>query len=267
MLNIILKNFKYEIPFFNTFKAHMGGIAISDYTPSRTGYFYASLILRQNDNIPLHIGLSSIISSNAVEFTFKVVGAISALFYLILIVRSHLTVELYLVLIFVTLLMLSIAITLILVLWWERASNLLSKFERVPYLKRILQKIQEIQVESKKLKPLLWKIVVLSFIIWILKGLTWFFFFISLGIKKITLIECMLLQPLITAFSFIPLFPSGIGVQEVGIIFVLGILTVPPPQAIAFDLLLRSTMLFNILGLFFALSVNRASGHNVRDIK
>jgi hypothetical protein len=98
MLNIILKNFKYEISFFNTFKAHMGGIAISDYTPSRTGYFYASLILKRNENIPLQTSLSSIVSSNAVEFTFKVIGAVFALFYLIWIIQSHLSVEMYLIL-------------------------------------------------------------------------------------------------------------------------------------------------------------------------
>ena len=80
-----------------------------------------------------------------------------------------------------------------------------------------------------KLKPIIWKILVLSMIIWVLKGLTWLFFFYSLGIEKINLIECMLLQPLITAFSFIPLFPSGLGLQEVGIVFILGIFDISPP--------------------------------------
>jgi uncharacterized protein (TIRG00374 family) len=152
-----------------------------------------------------------------------------------------------------------IAFSLIVVLWWERASHFLSVFEKFPYLKKVLQKFQEIQAESKKLKPIIWKIIVISLIVWFLKGLTWFFFLISLGITKINLIECMLLQPLVTAFSFIPLFPSGIGVQEVGMVFVLGIFQISPPLAIAFDLLLRSTILFNILGFLFALRVLRSS--------
>ena len=79
-MKIILANFEHNISFFNTFKAHMGGILASDYTPSRTGYFYASLILKKNDNIPLPTGLSSVVSSNAAEFTFKVIGVVCALF-------------------------------------------------------------------------------------------------------------------------------------------------------------------------------------------
>ncbi len=264
-MKIILTNLGHNISFASTFKAHMGGIAISDYTPSRIGYFYASLILKQNENIPIHSGLSSVISSNAVEFTFKVLGIVFALFYLIWIIQPNLSIEIYLILTLVTILMMVIAISLILVLWWERATNFFAIFEKIPYLRKILQKIKEIQIESKELKPIIWKIIVLSMIIWVLKGLTWFFFFLSLRIYEISLIECMLLQPLITAFSFIPLFPSGIGVQEIGIIFVLGIFDISPPLALAFDLLLRSTILFNLLGLFFALSVIRAS--NLQKLK
>jgi uncharacterized protein (TIRG00374 family) len=254
-MKIILANFEHNISFFSTFKAHMGGILASDYTPSRTGYFYASLILKRNNNVPLPTGLSSVISSNAVEFTFKVIGVVFALFYLIWFIRPLLSVNLYLILILVIILMAIITLCLILVLWWEGASNFMTFFERIPYLKKIIPKIQEIQIESMKLKPIIWKILILSMIIWVLKGLTWLFFFYSLGIDKINLIECMLLQPLVTAFSFIPLFPSGLGLQEVGIVFILGIFDISPQFAIAFDILLRSNMIFNLIGLFFVLDI------------
>jgi len=262
-MQIILENFEYNISFLSVFKAHMGGIITSEFTPSRTGYFYASLILKRNDNIPFEVGLSSVISSNVLEFTFKVVGVFLGIIYLIWVLKPLFSIEVYVLLVFIALLMLIITIILILALWWEKASNIIPIFEKVPYLNTVLKKIKEVQSESKKIKPILWKIIVISLIIWGIKGITWLFFFFSLGIYEISYFECMLLQPLVSAFSFIPLFPSGIGIQEIGIIFILGIFNISPPQAIAYDILLRSMFLFNLLGIFFVLSVIKSS--NAKD--
>jgi uncharacterized membrane protein YbhN (UPF0104 family) len=237
-MQIILENFEYNISFLSVFKAHMGGIITSEFTPSRTGYFYASLILKRNDNIPFEVGLSSVISSNVVEFTFKVVGVFLGIIYLVWVLKPLFSIEVYVLLVFIAILMLI-------------------------YLNTVLKKIKEVQSESKKIKPILWKIILISLIIWAIKGITWLFFFFSLGIFEISFFECMLLQPLVSAFSFIPLFPSGIGIQEIGIIFILGIFNISPPQAIAYDILLRSMFLFNLLGIFFVLSVIKSS--NAKD--
>jgi uncharacterized protein (TIRG00374 family) len=162
-------------------------------------------------------------------------------------------------LVLIAALMLIITIILILALWWDKASSIIPIFEKVPYLNKVLNKIKDVQTESKRIKPILWKIILISLIIWMIKGITWLFFFFSLGIYEISYFECMLLQPLVTAFSFIPLFPSGIGIQEIGIIFILGIFNISPPQAIAYDILLRSMFLFNIFGIFFVLDVMKSS--------
>jgi len=61
---------------------------------------------------------------------------------------------------------------------------------------------------------------------WMLKGFEWYFLGLSIGITNIGWLGFFLLHPLITAFGFVPLTPSGIGFQEgatVGIFLLLGV--------------------------------------------
>ncbi len=265
-LQLILKNFGCDISLRTTFWAHMGGIVVSDYTPSRSGYLYASLILKRKNNIPYQKSLSGIISSNAIEFILKTIGAALAIFYIILVISPDIPLELYFTLIFATSIMLTVTIVLTLILWWEKGSNFFSKFEKLPYLKKIFNKIQDIQQQSKEIKPIFWKVVIISLLIWILKGFTWLFFFFALNIFGISLIECILLQPLITALAFIPLFPSGFGIQEIGTIFILGIFNVSSPLAGAFSVLLRSMLVFNLLGIISVFDILRTSHEELESI-
>lgn len=265
-LQLILKNFGCDISLRTTFWAHMGGVVVSDYTPSRSGYLYASLILKRKNNIPYQKSLSGIISSNAIEFILKTIGAALAIFYIILVISPDIPLELYFTLIFATSIMLTVTIVLTLILWWEKGSNFFSKFEKLPYLKKIFNKIQDIQQQSKEIKPIFWKVVIISLLIWILKGFTWLFFFFALNIFGISLIECILLQPLITALAFIPLFPSGFGIQEIGTIFILGIFNVSSPLAGAFSVLLRSMLVFNLLGIISVFDILRTSHEELESI-
>lgn len=265
-LQLILKNFGCDISLRTTFWAHMGGVVVSDYTPSRSGYLYASLILKRKNNIPYQKSLSGIISSNAIEFILKTIGAALAIFYIILVISPDIPLELYFTLIFATSIMLTVTIVLTLILWWEKGSNFFSKFEKLPYLKKIFNKIQDIQQQSKEIKPIFWKVVIISLLIWILKGFTWLFFFFALNIFGISLIECILLQPIITALAFIPLFPSGFGIQEIGTIFILGIFNVSSPLAGAFSVLLRSMLVFNLLGIISVFDILRTSHEELESI-
>jgi uncharacterized membrane protein YbhN (UPF0104 family) len=56
-----------------------------------------------------------------------------------------------------------------------------------------------------------------------------------------------LIHPLVTALAFIPITPAGIGVQEFGIVGILGLLGVAAPLAGVFALLARGLLIFEDL--------------------
>ena len=66
---------------------------------------------------------------------------------------------------------------------------------------------------------------------------------LALGITYIPFIAYFLIHPLVTALGFVPITPAGAGVQEFGIIGILGLLGVPVGQAGAFALLARGLLI------------------------
>ncbi len=85
---------------------------------------------------------------------------------------------------------------------------------------------------------------------WILKGFEWWFLGYALGISQLTGIWWLaffLIHPLVTALAFIPITPAGIGVQEFGIVGILGLLGVAAPIAGVFALLARGLLIFEDL--------------------
>jgi uncharacterized membrane protein YbhN (UPF0104 family) len=60
-------------------------------------------------------------------------------------------------------------------------------------------------------------------------------------------IAYFLIHPLVTALAFVPITPAGAGVQEFGIIGVLGLLGVPVVTAGAFALLARGLLIIEDL--------------------
>ena len=56
-----------------------------------------------------------------------------------------------------------------------------------------------------------------------------------------------LIHPLVTALAFIPITPAGIGVQEFGIVGILGLLGVAAPIAGVFALMARGLLIFEDL--------------------
>jgi uncharacterized membrane protein YbhN (UPF0104 family) len=83
------------------------------------------------------------------------------------------------------------------------------------------------------------------------KGFEWYFIGLSVGINQISWIGYLLLHPLVTAMSFVPLTPSGFGFQEgvnVGLLFLLG---VPLAEAVTFTFLARFLLILqDLVGLY-----------------
>lgn len=124
------------------------------------------------------------------------------------------------------------------------------------YLKYILD-LGERTREIQKISPY---IISISFIGWLLRGLEWFFVARSLGEVTIGVIDALLLNPLLTILSLIPITPAGLGIQEAGIIGILVLMGVSLTGAAAFAFLTRFIeILIDLIGLksFFSLDTNR----------
>ena len=89
-------------------------------------------------------------------------------------------------------------------------------------------------MKTRRAIPEIFLITLLS---WVLKGFEWFFLGLSLGNNQYRMVGFFLLHPLITAFGFVPLTPSGIGFQEGAIVGIFLLLGVDIRLAVAFAIL------------------------------
>ncbi len=116
-------------------------------------------------------------------------------------------------------------------------------FERIPVIggitRKVSNKIFAFQEEAYKIKNLIMPITVLTLISWIVKGVEWYFIGLALNITQISFLGYFFLHPLITALSFVPITPSGIGFQEGGIVGILYLLGVGADISVVFALLAR----------------------------
>ena len=69
----------------------------------------------------------------------------------------------------------------------------------------------------------------------------------NLTVNRTWWLAFFLIHPLVTALAFIPITPAGIGVQEFGIVGILGLLGVAAPIAGVFALLARGLLIFEDL--------------------
>ena len=84
-------------------------------------------------------------------------------------------------------------------------------------------KLEEYKESAGSTSKAIPEIVSLTFSCWILKGFEWWFLGYALGIHIRSWLAFFLIHPLVTALAFIPITPAGIGVQEFGIVGILGL--------------------------------------------
>ena len=239
-LKLVLKSSGYKLGLGKVLSIQYGGMLASDFTPARSGYFAVPVMLA-SENVPMTVGLSSILGIQSIEFLIKMMGGILALVYLITMV--NLNMDLLILSSFGVGLMLLGAISIFLAMWSRRAVDIFTFFDRFPIINKIVRairpKILEFQKEAHKIRSIIVPILILTISSWVVKGLEWYFIGLTLNITQISFIGFFLLHPLITALSFVPITPSGIGFQEgatVGILYLLGI---GPEIGIVFALLAR----------------------------
>jgi membrane-associated protein len=247
--------------FGKTLLAQYAGMLTSDVTPGRSGYILTPVYLR-DQNVPTSKGLSSILGIQTIEFLFKVIGGLGAVIFLVKTVPTQTWNMLFpqsvaginigiLIAGLGIILMLVGAIVLAAFTWSKRAITLFSRIANSKYLKRVtgglIGKLEEYKESSHSTRRAIPEIIGLTVICWILKGFEWYFLGLALGITNVPLIAYFLIHPLVTALAFVPITPAGAGVQEFGIIGVLGLLGVAVGPAGVFALLARGLLIIEDL--------------------
>jgi uncharacterized protein (TIRG00374 family) len=226
--------------FGRTLLAQYAGMLTSDVTPGRSGYVLTPIYLR-DQNVPTSVSLSGILGIQTIEFLIKVFGGVLAIAFLVeavnlsggLLVVASLGIGLMLV----------GAVLLAAMSWSQRVISLFNRIASSRFLVRftggLMGKLEEYKQSAVKTRRAIPEIAFFTLICWILKGLEWTFLGLALGITQIGWLGFFLLHPLVTALSFVPLTPSGIGFQEGVIVAVFVLLGMSTPQALAFALLSR----------------------------
>ena len=220
----------------------------SDVTPGRSGYMLTPVYL-MNQNIDPSASLSCILGIQSIEFLVKVLGGAGALVFLLY--RTNLTREIFTLAIIGIGLMLLGGFVLAAIIWSPRAADLFRKIATSRFFARftgrIIAKLDEFGKNAMKTRSAIPEIFLITLLSWVLKGFEWFFLGLSLGITNIGWFGFFLLHPLITAFGFVPLTPSGIGFQEGAIVGIFLLLGVDIRLALAFAILSRVLVIFEDL--------------------
>jgi glycosyltransferase 2 family protein len=247
--------------FGRTLLAQYAGMLTSDVTPGRSGYILTPVYLR-DQNVPTSKGLSTVLGIQTIEFLVKVIGGIGAIIYLVTFVPMQtwntiftanilgMNIGLLLAILGISLMLVG-AIVLAAFTWSTRAISLFDRIANWRFLKRftggLMGKLEEYKESAHSTQRAIPEIIGLTMICWILKGFEWWFLGLALGITNVPWIAFFLIHPLVTALAFVPLTPAGIGVQEFGIIGILGLLGVPVALAGAFALLARGLLIIQDL--------------------
>lgn len=262
-LQRVLGKDQIKTSFGKTLLAQYAGMLTSDVTPGRSGYILTPVYLR-DQNVPASKGLSSILGIQTIEFLVKVAGGAGAVIYLVNFVPTTTWDEMFPQMLGVNAgiliagigiaLMLVGAIVLALFTWSKRAISIFDRIANFRYIKRftggLMGKLGEYKESSHSTRSAIPEITVLTLACWILKGLEWWFLGLALGITTIPWIAFFLIHPLVTALAFVPITPAGAGVQEFGIIGILGLLGIDPGTAAVFALLARGILILeDLIGL------------------
>lgn len=254
-LKKIISYLGHKIRFRIIFLSHMSGMLLSDFTPGRSGYIYVALALNKK-GVPLPKGVAAITSTYIFDLLFKVALSLIAVYYLYSTITGlPIGFILYLVLI---LTLLIVGAYFLIMYPGQVLHNL---FQKSKYLKYVI----DLGIQSRSIQKISPYIIFISFLGWILRGLEWFFVARSLGGVSITLFEALLLNPLLTILSLIPITPAGLGIQEAGIIGILGLMGISLTGAIAFAFLTRFIeIIIDLIGLksFFSLDAKKETLFN-----
>jgi uncharacterized protein (TIRG00374 family) len=219
------ENIRLRVIFFS----HMAGMLLSDFTPARSGYLYVALALNDRD-VPMEKGIATITSTYLYDLTFKMIVAILGAYFLYSYIFAD---RLSLAIITTFLLIIAVIAGYVIIMHpGERVRTFLQKRE---FLKKVLV-FGEQSRSIQKFAPFILSITLIG---WILRGLQWFLIVLSMHQFFLTPLDALLLNPLLTLFSLIPLTPAGWGIQEAGIVLAFTAMGISATIATSFALITR----------------------------
>ncbi len=244
----VLRKQGIKATFGRTLLAHYSGMLTSDVTPGRSGYVLTPIYLK-NQNIDTSASLSCVLGIQSIEFLVKVIGGALALIFLF--TQTTFTRQLLWIGGIGVGLMLLGGFALAAIIWSPRAAATIRKIAAWKFLARftggVMEKLEQFGENAMKTRSMIPEIALISTLSWILKGFEWYFLGMAVGITNIGWLGFFLMHPLITAFGFVPLTPSGIGFQEGAIVGIFLLLGVDIRLALAFAILSRGLLILEDL--------------------
>ena len=244
----VLKRQGIEASFRRTILPQYAGMLSSDVTPGRAGYMLTPLYLA-NQNIPTSTSLSCILGIQSIEFLVKVLGGAGAVIFLLS--RTSLPRQIIVIAVAGIGLMMLGSFVLAALIWSPSIAAWIRQIAAKRYLARVtgrfVSKLEEFGANAMKTRRAIPMIMLITLLSWMLKGFEWYFLGLSIGITNVGWLGFFLLHPLITAFGFVPLTPSGIGFQEGAVVGIFLLMGVDIRLALAFAILSRGILIFEDL--------------------
>jgi uncharacterized protein (TIRG00374 family) len=240
-IRLLLRDMGVRLGFLDILRSHFVGMFLSDFTPSRTGYFATAAVLRYNYKAPADKALLSIFGPQIYDFALKVVSGSVAILYILFVFVGPGQGWILIAGAFV---ISAIIAVMLLTLFSRRFLGLFGFAARIPVASKVYGAVVKMQDSSHvvvKRTPELLLLIALS---WSFRSFSWYFAAKALGITVPTPFPEPLfyffLQPLLTMLEFIP-SPTiaGLGLSEGGATLVFSLFGVQAATAATFALIVR----------------------------
>ncbi len=264
---VVLRELGYPAHFWQTFRSHMAGMIISDFTPARSGYFAAAFSISAGGKVKFGDAACSVLAPQLMDFFLKMFAGIVALLFL---AQSGFFDSNAVPYIVAGVLVISGFIFAgMLALFWKPFAKTFSFISALPFGKKILDTVQQMQSASGaaiKTAPQLFALLLAA---WLFRALFWYFMSIALSLSISfpvhPIIFFAFLQPLALMLDFMPTPTlAGAGITEAGVAALLVLFGAQLQAAVAFALLLRFiSIAINSIGVFEALRTIESYGGKI----
>jgi len=238
----------YKISTKKVFWSHFFGYLIGQITPGKLGYFSMAYAFKK-DKIPYPLSTSVLLLCQLVSFTIQMILAGFCVIYLASAVET--TGIIYMLLILGWVLDVIVLTLLFLKYGTWKFTGLI---KRLPKGMKLLKFINSLSRDFSDIKRYVPVIFILTFFSWIAGGISWWAYGMALGVD-LPFFVYILLNPLISSLTFIPITPGGIGIAEAGNVLIFSYLGIGAEKGFIFMVLDRAiNLIISLLGLKVLLS-------------
>ncbi|MFH1394352.1 MAG: lysylphosphatidylglycerol synthase transmembrane domain-containing protein [Candidatus Micrarchaeota archaeon] len=244
-IRLVLSSIGEKLGIRQIFPSSLAGMLASDFTPSRAGYFFTAFSLSSKFNIKIEKTILAIFGPQLLDFTIK---SVSAAIMLAVIINYSGSDGMLLNMVLLLFVFSAIAVAGLLV-FYPPFLGRLRFLEHIPLASRAFAFLTRMHEHSDKLLSIKWKILGITLMNWLLKGVEWFILSraINLHISDNPLFDLgfiMIFQAAITIIQFVPLPTlAGAGASEAGFAAILYFFGVPLEVGITFGFLTRLVMI------------------------